>query len=148
MKKAKCVKKKQESRHACRVCHKTFNKLGILKLHMDSHHSPVKETENEKNVYPCKDCCKVFKSKEQLNQHSIKHECVSKDKGMKPEERSELTKVISPITKDKPQEHKRYACEVCMKTFRSNIMYVLHKKAHVQDLPYSCGTCQKHFQFP
>jgi len=144
-------------------CNKTFKLNTLLKRHLATH--------NSERLYNCDTCGKSFKTKSNLQSHSVVHsdskffceECGQQFKhrtslaahirwhqGQKAHECPFCNKSFNQ--KGNLQEHirihtgdKPFKCHICGRTFTTSSQHRLHVKRHLGVKQFKCDLCDKTF---
>ncbi|PSN53577.1 hypothetical protein C0J52_09205, partial [Blattella germanica] len=125
--------------YICEFCGLTY-KLKELKIHLRSHRS-------KKYKFKCKECGKIFGSKEMHSSHIKTHQktihlCESCGKcfkflnSMKAHQKSCMG--IKPL--------KLFKCPHCQKEYRSRRSFKEHIRIHTNERPYKCKLCEETFR--
>ncbi|CAB1312164.1 unnamed protein product, partial [Coregonus sp. 'balchen'] len=101
----------------CRLCHKTFNSIALMRTHLNSKHAQL--------PYQCLHCGENFKKKINLKEHR---------------------KERHPTSSLQPKESiKARTCRLCHNTFDSTFFMRKHLKSQHGQLPYQCLGCGENF---
>ncbi|CDQ63627.1 unnamed protein product [Oncorhynchus mykiss] len=101
----------------CRLCHKTFNSIALMRTHLNSKHAQL--------PYQCLCCGENFKRKINLKAHR---------------------KERHPTPSLQPKESvKARTCRLCHNTFDSTFFMRKHLKSQHGQLPYQCLGCGGNF---
>uniref|UniRef100_A0A2C9K3F8 C2H2-type domain-containing protein n=1 Tax=Biomphalaria glabrata TaxID=6526 RepID=A0A2C9K3F8_BIOGL len=108
-----------------------------------SGHGPGRELEK---THPCLTCLKMFRSKQQLAQHSLvhtgvrKHICSFCDRAFK--QLSHLQQHVRIHT-----DERKYVCQCCDRAFRQQSHLNQHFRIHTGEKPYRCKfeNCERAF---
>ncbi|CRK88009.1 CLUMA_CG001795, isoform A [Clunio marinus] len=154
----------------CTVCNKLFRTNYKLRMHMETH-----SENNAKYVCEVQSCCRSFKSKIGLQEHSAVHtgiynftcEVCSKKfvirSYFKAHQRvhfkekqksfpcSHCPKILNSKQNliDHENHHlglKLYKCEICLKSISTKTHLDVHMKSHNSCESFLCTTCNKHFK--
>ncbi|XP_013096482.2 uncharacterized protein LOC106079820 isoform X2 [Biomphalaria glabrata] len=107
-----------------------------------SGHGPGRELEK---THPCLTCLKMFRSKQQLAQHSLvhtgvrKHICSFCDRAFK--QLSHLQQHVRIHTGER-----KYVCSLCDKGFKQLSHLQQHFRIHTDERKYICSCCERGFK--
>uniref|UniRef100_A0A336N6E3 CSON007547 protein n=1 Tax=Culicoides sonorensis TaxID=179676 RepID=A0A336N6E3_CULSO len=122
----------------CHLCQKKFTSKGNLSYHLTTHQPNLHSMQ-------CKVCLKWLKNKICLRKHMIQHS----EKKFKCHLCSEYQTVNKQCLVNhiriKHSEEKRFACEVCEKSFKLKNTLMNHLRQHSKEQPYSCEFCSRKF---
>ncbi|XP_002732411.1 uncharacterized protein LOC100379006 [Saccoglossus kowalevskii] len=110
------------NRFQCKTCGKGFRYKSNLVSHLLVH--------SGEKPYKCDFCDNTYQSLTHCKNHAIKHH-------------GQPGTIAKPSGKrKKPQTHK---CDVCNRGFCTKSNLEVHKKTHLEKLPYTCDICKRGF---
>lgn len=124
----------------CLVCGKTFKSEHWLGKHIRRKH----RKDCEDHSFHCSQCSKMFKTRDQLEYHSVRHAEVKpfscevcgksfmREKGL--------------INHKRIHEGTGFMCDVCGKSFVSPRVLEDHSSIHTGERPHVCDVCGKSFR--
>uniref|UniRef100_A0A6Q2YYD8 C2H2-type domain-containing protein n=1 Tax=Esox lucius TaxID=8010 RepID=A0A6Q2YYD8_ESOLU len=119
---------------SCKVCGRSFNKMGSLMKHVQTH------TGEEEHV--CGVCGERFGSTERVTDHLETHNgaqfCHVCGKSFS--KSTKMNRHMRTHTGEKP-----YQCHQCGKVFNQSGNLQLHMRSHTGEKPYQCSVCDKCF---
>ena len=132
-------------KYNCAHCEKRFYKKANLASHLLTH------TTDKNIVCPVEGCKRRFKREKALKAHQNKHhklilsdELLCSFCGKRFETQSGLKNHISKHTGIEYVKRK-YACDVCSKSFRCNADLNTHSVVHTKEKPFQCPSCSMSF---
>ena len=132
-------------KYNCAHCEKRFYKKANLASHLLTH------TTDKNIVCPEEGCKRRFKREKALKAHQNKyHKLILNDEllcsfcGKRFETQSGLKNHISKHTGIEYVKRK-YACDVCSKSFRCNADLNTHSVVHTKEKPFQCPSCSMSF---
>eukprot|EP01084_Bolivina_argentea_P117307 208347_1 len=130
---------KEEKKHNCNECGKSYKQTSSLQRHIKKTHSGIDTKQHQ-----CTYCNSSFHSKYQLTVHNRTHtnerpySCKRCPKKFR--QNSHLLTHIRTHTKEKP-----YQCKECGKRFTQSSSVTTHMRIHKNIKPFSCPHCLQQF---
>ncbi|XP_014669010.1 PREDICTED: zinc finger protein 271-like [Priapulus caudatus] len=154
----------------CKVCNAMFAQSGLLKRHVNQHHSPNKPEyrcgscdatfrwlgtlrahqrshdgrASSEMPYKCDVCAAPFRQLVQLQSHRRVHSD-ERPWGCATCGATFARETTLYIHRRIHTGEKPHACELCGKTFRQIGTLKTHRRVHTGEKPYQCSVCEKSF---
>ena len=126
-----------EARHGCQF---RADDLTKLKNHMFGVHKDLYST----NVN-CEICQKTFPSAHYLKTHVRRmHETAAAERAQVCPHCGELKLQLADHIR-RAHKVKKYFCDLCPKSFKTNVQKRIHQNVHTGFKPYTCATCDQRF---
>ncbi|BFZ22873.1 hypothetical protein BsWGS_25912 [Bradybaena similaris] len=127
---------------------------GLMDDHSINHSQGHVQGRELEKTHPCLTCLKMFRSKQQLAQHSLvhtgirKHICSFCDRAFK--QLSHLQQHVrihtGAVSCVPPNRERKYICSLCEKGFKQLSHLQQHFRIHTDERKYICSCCEKGFK--
>ena len=130
----------------CKICHKTYKNIYVLKAHMKLHDNPKDKPTKERPT--CEICGRQFKGKAELEKHvKIVHLKIKEFKcevcGKLFSTRVHMREHLATHTREA-----QFFCEICGEGFIHRVTYKVHVFKHQGEKLCVCPICDKKFDVP
>lgn len=122
----------------CHLCQKKFTSKGNLSYHLTTH-------QPNHHSMQCRVCSKWLKNKVCLRKHMIQHSEKKFKCNLCPDYETVNKQCLVNHIRIKHSEEKRFACEVCNKSFKLKNTLINHIRQHTRETPYCCEFCTRKF---
>ncbi|XP_037027273.1 zinc finger protein 675-like isoform X1 [Bradysia coprophila] len=132
----------------CDVCKDYLPRSNLLE-HMTSHALSLEAINSTSEEIKCERCDKTFPTDKKLQRHKK----VAHQKPPKLFQCTECNKIFNTNRvlqnhyKHKHSDARRYHCDLCQKSFKTDSGLYAHRKTHADSYDYSCQICLKKFKF-
>ncbi|BFZ22871.1 hypothetical protein BsWGS_25910 [Bradybaena similaris] len=127
---------------------------GLMDDHSINHSQGHVQGRELEKTHPCLTCLKMFRSKQQLAQHSLvhtgirKHICSFCDRAFK--QLSHLQQHVrihtGAVSCVPPNRERKYVCQICNRAFKQLTHLQKHHVIHTGERKYICQCCDRAFK--
>lgn len=132
----------------CDVCKDYLPRSNLLE-HMTSHALSLEVMNPPNEEIKCEKCNKIFVSDDKLQRHvKIAHQKPQKlFQCLVCSKQFNTNRVLRNHYNHKHSDQRKYHCDLCQKSFKTDSGLYAHRKTHADSYDYSCQICLKKFKF-